>query len=101
MQNWMLIQNSQTVTGDSSLFDHWAQEQGGFLWVDIEGAAEDAERRLLAETLELPQAEVRDALRDPNICRRSGRITPVVCVRLYRRTKQRVTGAKNGVRYEF
>jgi magnesium transporter len=64
MQKWMLIQNDQAVAGDASLYTQWKQNPGSLLWVDIEGAADDADHKLLAERLALPEAEVRDALRD-------------------------------------
>ena len=64
MQKWMLIQNDQAVAGDASLYTQWKQNPGSLLWVDIEGAAEDADHKLLTERLALPEAEVRDALRD-------------------------------------
>ena len=64
MQKWMLIQNDRIVTGDASLLTQWKQAPGSLLWVDIEGAADDADHKLLVEMLAMPEAEVRDALRD-------------------------------------
>ena len=64
MQKWMLIRQDGVVTGDEALFVSWRQEPGGLLWVDIEGAATEADRRLLLALLELPKAEVDDGLRD-------------------------------------
>ena len=64
MQKWMLIQNDQAIAGDASLYTQWKQNPGSLLWVDIEGAADNADHKLLAERLALPEAEVRDALRD-------------------------------------
>jgi magnesium transporter len=60
----MLIQNDRILTGDASLYTQWKQNQGSLLWVDIEGAADDYDHKLLVEMLALPEAEVRDALRD-------------------------------------
>jgi len=64
MQKWMLIQNNQVITGDVSLYTQWKQTPGALLWVDIEGAVDDADHKLLVEMLAMPEAEVRDALRD-------------------------------------
>jgi magnesium transporter len=64
MQKWMLIQNDLTEVGDAALFDRWKGQDGGFLWVDIVGPADDADHVLLVENMALPEAEVRDALRD-------------------------------------
>lgn len=63
MQKWMLIQNDLTEVGDAVLFDRWKGQDGGLLWVDIEGPADDADHAVLVENMALPEAEVRDALR--------------------------------------
>ncbi|NNJ95655.1 MAG: hypothetical protein HKP12_00665, partial [Gammaproteobacteria bacterium] len=64
MQKWMLIQKELTETSDAALFDRWQAQSGSLLWLDIEGPADDDDHALLVETLALPEAEVRDALRD-------------------------------------
>ena len=64
MQKWMLIQNERIETGDATLLDRWRARSGSLLWVDIEGPADDDDHALLVESLALPEAEVRDALRD-------------------------------------
>lgn len=64
MQKWMLIQNELIETSDAALLGRWRAQSGSLLWVDIEGPADDDDHALLAETLALPEAEVRDALRD-------------------------------------
>lgn len=64
MQKWMLIHQDKVETGDASLFTVWKKNPACLLWVDIEGSADDADQKLLAEMLELPDAEVKVALRD-------------------------------------
>lgn len=64
MQKWMLIYRDRVETGDASLFPIWKKEHDCLLWVDIEGSADDADQKLLQEMLGLPEAEVKDALRD-------------------------------------
>lgn len=58
MQNWMLIQDNRVVAGDTSLVGQWKQQQCSFLRLDIEGAAEEADRGLLLERFGRPEAEV-------------------------------------------
>ena len=64
MQKWMLIHQDEVETGDASLFSLWKKNPASLLWVNIEGPADDADHKLLAEMLQLPDAEVKVALRD-------------------------------------
>ena len=64
MQKWMLIEGDQIKTGDESLFAEWQASADSLLWVDIQGSADDNDRRVLNDMLVFPEAEVVDALRD-------------------------------------
>lgn len=64
MQKWMLIHEDKVETGDASLFPVWKKNPACLLWVNIEGPADSADQKLLVEMLELPEAEVKVALRD-------------------------------------
>ena len=64
MHKWLLISNGEAEAGDSALFEKWKQQPGSLLWVDIEGTAVDANHKLLIDMLALPEAEVRDGLRE-------------------------------------
>ncbi len=64
MQQFLLIKGQHVVTGNSELIDLWKKTPGSLLWVDIEGSAVDTDRELMLDTLNLPHAEVEDALLD-------------------------------------
>lgn len=66
MQKFMLIEieSDHIEIGDLGVLEKWQQNSSGLLWVDIEGKAEKADHDLLLNTLNLPEAEVTDALRD-------------------------------------
>ena len=64
MQKWMLIHPDHSETGNAALFSEWKQQSETILWVDIEGVADEADYKLLREMLMLPDAEIKDALRD-------------------------------------
>ncbi len=72
MQKWMLIHSDHVETGTAALFSEWKQHPETVLWVDIEGPADEADRKLLYEMLDLPDAEIKDALRDRHPPRFSG-----------------------------
>jgi len=62
MQKWMLIDDDQIVTSESSLIADWHSKPDSLLWVDIEGRAETEDHDLLVKTLHLPEADVYEAL---------------------------------------
>jgi magnesium transporter len=64
MQNWMLIHHDHIETGGNALLSSWKQNPDSLLWIDIVGTADDSDHNLLEEVLNLPEAEVKDALRD-------------------------------------
>ncbi len=64
MQKWMLIHPDRVETGSAALFSEWKNNPQSTLWVDIEGSADEADYKLLQEMLALPDAEIKDALRD-------------------------------------
>lgn len=64
MQKWMLIHQGHTETSEVSLFTNWQQSPESLLWIDLEGPADDSDEKLLTEIFKLPEAEVKDALRD-------------------------------------
>jgi magnesium transporter len=72
MQKWMLIHPDHSETGNAALFSEWKQQSETILWVDIEGVADEADYKLLREMLMLPDAEIKDALRDRHPPRFSG-----------------------------
>lgn len=71
MQKWMLIYPDHVETGSAELFNQWQQSQA-ILWVDIEGAADISDKKLLRQMPGLPEAEIKDALRDRHPPRFSG-----------------------------
>ncbi len=64
MQKWMLIDKDEIETGDVELFAKWKQSPSSLLWIEIEGSAEEADKKLPGEMLQLPEAEIQHALRD-------------------------------------
>ena len=72
MQKWMLIHPDHIETGGAELFSVWKQQPETILWVDIEGVADEADYKLLRDRLGLPDAEIKDALRDRHPPRFSG-----------------------------
>lgn len=72
MQKWMLIHPDHIEAGSAELFSEWKRQPETVLWVDIEGPVDEADKKLLYDMLDLPDAEIKDALRDRHPPRFSG-----------------------------
>jgi magnesium transporter len=51
-------------SGGIELIDTWRQQTGSWIWVDIQGVPDDAERRLLTEQFNIAKLAIQDAHRD-------------------------------------
>ena len=63
----LLLYDTPTATlqqGGMELLDTWAEQPGNWIWADISGRPDDAERELLTERFRLSTLAVQDAHRE-------------------------------------